>query len=72
MKRDRTINFPKEDLITVNIYCTGYEQDVEIKCTQSEADRIVNSFLNDKFIKIVEWGETTYINVHNIIRITVE
>ena len=54
----RGINYSAGDmdpeLVTVSIYCTGYEQDIEYKCTQSEADRIINSFLHDNFIKVVD------------------
>ena len=72
MKRERWRGPEGPELLTVSIYCTGYEHDIEYQCTQQEADRIVNSFLHDKFIKIVDWDETDYINVHNIIRINVE
>lgn len=72
MKRERWSCPEGPELLTVSIYCVWYEQDIEYKCTQAEADRILNSFLHDKFIKIVDWDETDYINVHNIIRINIE
>ena len=72
MKRERWRSPEGPELVTVTIHCVWYEQDIEYQCTQAEADRVLNSFLHDKFIKIVDWDETDYINVHNIIRINIE
>lgn len=75
MKRERRNNAPCTpwpELVKVSIYCVWYEHDREWEVTRAEADRIVNSFLYDKFVKIdVDW-DINYINVHNIISIEVE
>lgn len=57
--------------VEVNIFTNAVDDDYLFEVTQSEADRIINSFMHDKILKVVEDGKTYYINTRNIVSIEV-
>lgn len=58
--------------VTVNIYTTAVDDDYEFDVPQWEADRIINSFMHDRVLKITEDDKAYYINTRNIVSIEVE
>lgn len=58
--------------VTVSIYTTAVDNDYEFDVPQGEADRIINSFMHDRTLKITEDDKTYYINTRNIVSIEVE
>ena len=61
-----------DDRKTVTIYTVKYEHDLEFTVSPSEAQRIIDSFMHDDILRIVEDETTYYINTKNIINIEVE
>ena len=57
--------------VTVNIYTNASDADYEFDVPQGEADRIINSFMHDRILKITEDDKTYYINTRNIVSIEV-
>ena len=58
--------------VTVNIFTNAVDNDYEFEVPQGEADRIINSFMHDRTLKITEDDKTYYINTRNIVSIEVE
>lgn len=57
--------------VTVNIFTNAVDDDYEFEVPQWEADRIINSFMHDKILKVIEDDKTYYINTRNIVSIEV-
>lgn len=58
--------------VTVSIYTNAVDNDYEFDVPQWEADRIINSFMHDRTLKITDEDKTYYINTRNIVSIEVE
>ena len=57
--------------VTVSIFTNAVDDDYEFEVPQGEADRIINSFMHDRTLKVIEDDKTYYINTRNIVSIEV-
>ncbi len=57
--------------VTVSIYTNAPDNDYEFEVPQWEADRIINSFMHDRILKVSDEDWTYYINTRNIVAIDI-